>query len=1081
MRRIPFFPGLLIFLALVLLVLFLGRPVWTAWMLRGGERLASRLLGVDVRAQGLSVGLEEGIVLKKIRVGTTSPGQGLGEALLSVETIQVLPRWAEIVKGRVSLDSVRVVGSRLRIRKDSQGKWILSDFAPSGRKKKTERGRPPRWSIRRLALEQGSVILEGTEEPFVESLRIFLVDFSTVGEPQRGTFEGSAEVFAQGKIEVGGWIEARGKAVLAEARVSGTGLSFSLWKEWLAQYGFTVDETRVGCDLALEANSAQGVRVRGQIVLGPAYSSYHHGPVEEVWIRCDLSYDVSESRVRADTIEIEAGNTVRSALSGVLSYADGRAAFNGTVRVDRIDLSRLALPGQVQLAGLLSADSLRIKKDEKGDPPIIEGSARIQDWRASLGGFTLQGSKLGITLSKDPGIQLETLEPGFLAGKAGGPLQQVVPVRFSARAVLEHAGVRGEGNLELGAAEARLSRERDLSWDEAGLRLSGLLGRDRSQARLDGTLKALRYGDMWFPNVSFGADIDRKEEGLALMRPRVEGKGLSVTAGSVRVEKVARGEKTVVDLEGLDAAFPAAGVEIRGGRAAILWASGPGRRAGRWDFSWKGGRVQGVPLGRLSSSGRLAGSELQGSVLVRGPDSGTLLCRVKGKAPDRVFPLDVEIMIEDWDLKKTAPAIADRLPLGVDLLGRIRNCRFEGSVRSPEEITGRLFFDAVGLSGTRGHEGRFIFKDLILRGESAFQGSDVSWDLNLECGPLRAGFAGAAQSFARPERRLRGRVTVAPVELAALREFFWELTPDGMLYLGLEGSVSAEIDWAWDRGGFEGQGCVALEQVRLQGEYGEFSLGPVNGTIPVTYSSRDGKGWSEPFPVFNRSALGGLVQRLGGADSARGGSKKITIGEIAAGFPLVHNLELWIRGEEGLTRVDRISGEAFGGRILGTAVLQALPEARFKLGLVAQGIRLSSLCEVIQPIQGYLSGCVDGAASVEGSKPGGLEALSGRAEFWTYSKGCEKTRISRQLLEKIAGRSMLMLFRDRSYDKGELTVVLDKGFMVFQDLEISNRNLIGITDLSVRVAPRNNRIAVDHLLTSLTAAAARARHAQNGP
>jgi uncharacterized protein YjfI (DUF2170 family) len=42
-------------------------------------------------------------------------------------------------------------------------------------------------------------------------------------------------------------------------------------------------------------------------------------------------------------------------------------------------------------------------------------------------------------------------------------------------------------------------------------------------------------------------------------------------------------------------------------------------------------------------------------------------------------------------------------------------------------------------------------------------------------------------------------------------------------------------------------------------------------------------------------------------------------------------------------------------------------------------------------------------------------------------------------------------------------------------MEISNRNMFGIQDLSVKVAPLSNRIAIDHLMWTIVEAAHRAK------
>jgi hypothetical protein len=105
----------------------------------------------------------------------------------------------------------------------------------------------------------------------------------------------------------------------------------------------------------------------------------------------------------------------------------------------------------------------------------------------------------------------------------------------------------------------------------------------------------------------------------------------------------------------------------------------------------------------------------------------------------------------------------------------------------------------------------------------------------------------------------------------------------------------------------------------------------------------------------------------------------------------------------------------------------------------------------------------------------GLERLIGKADFWSYSIPDEKTKISKEFLEKVGGPSVKAYLRERSFNKGIISLYIQNGFLIFSELEISNRNLIGIKDLSVKVAPFNNRIAIDHLMSAVSEAAQRAK------
>ena len=158
----------------------------------------------------------------------------------------------------------------------------------------------------------------------------------------------------------------------------------------------------------------------------------------------------------------------------------------------------------------------------------------------------------------------------------------------------------------------------------------------------------------------------------------------------------------------------------------------------------------------------------------------------------------------------------------------------------------------------------------------------------------------------------------------------------------------------------------------------------------------------------------------------------------------------------------------------GSAYVDLSNGIQYRAGFILEGFSLAKFCEGIEPIKGYISGKADGVANMKGSGPG-IAGLIGKADFWTYDAGDEKTKISKQFLQKIGGPALKTYLGDRRFDKGNISLYLKDGFIIFDELEISNKNLLGITDLSVKVAPFNNRISIDHLMWTITEAATRAQ------
>src|SRR5208337_1184445 len=91
------------------------------------------------------------------------------------------------------------------------------------------------------------------------------------------------------------------------------------------------------------------------------------------------------------------------------------------------------------------------------------------------------------------------------------------------------------------------------------------------------------------------------------------------------------------------------------------------------------------------------------------------------------------------------------------------------------------------------------------------------------------------------------------IEAARLRDAFWDIFPDSLLYAGLNGAVSSEISFRYDKAGADAVGTVVFKDLSLTGENGEFEIGPVNGTLPIVYGGEAGGHEATQMPLFERS------------------------------------------------------------------------------------------------------------------------------------------------------------------------------------------------------------------------------------
>jgi hypothetical protein len=330
------------------------------------------------------------------------------------------------------------------------------------------------------------------------------------------------------------------------------------------------------------------------------------------------------------------------------------------------------------------------------------------------------------------------------------------------------------------------------------------------------------------------------------------------------------------------------------------------------------------------------------------------------------------------------------------------------------------------------------------------------------------------KGFVGKERRLQVKGTLAEVRIPDIRNTFWDIFPDSLLYAGLQGSVSSNVSVDYGKDGLEINGNLLLKDFILEGENGEYSIGPINGTIPIKYGKDQSEKEGMSLPSFEKSQFDHLSHTYA-QEPLREDLYSLTIGSLRYGFPLLENITLLIKQKGNIWNIERFSANIFGGKLNGSAIIDLSDGFHYRVGLLVKGVSLRALCDGIDPIKGFISGKVDGIASLKASEIG-ISQLMGMADFWTYSIEGEKTMISKEFLQKVGGPSLKASLRNRNFNKGILGLYLKDGHLIFKDLEISNRNFLGITDLSVKVAPLSNRIALDHLLGTIAEAAERAKN-----
>jgi hypothetical protein len=274
------------------------------------------------------------------------------------------------------------------------------------------------------------------------------------------------------------------------------------------------------------------------------------------------------------------------------------------------------------------------------------------------------------------------------------------------------------------------------------------------------------------------------------------------------------------------------------------------------------------------------------------------------------------------------------------------------------------------------------------------------------------------------------------------------------------------------------RGGLVLDAASLEIPSQKVSVTGISGTVPLSLRI-PGKGGERKASAvnFSRENYPKLLKTLGGAT---GTGNRLSIGKLHFGALEMGPLTFSINADQGRVEIVSIDGSLYGGRLLGSGFV--LYNNGFEYGgdLLLNDLSLTRFCESFPAIKGYITGRVDGVISLLNIKGG--NDLAGFANLWTRVGKGEKMSVSKEFLQKLAGKKLrgFLFTNDRAYDTGEISAYLRDGYLTFERLDISHTNFLGMKDLSVTVVPVQNRIAFEHLLESIRQAAARSKSGNQG-
>ncbi|OHE58962.1 MAG: hypothetical protein A2Z47_16270 [Thermodesulfovibrio sp. RBG_19FT_COMBO_42_12] len=493
------------------------------------------------------------------------------------------------------------------------------------------------------------------------------------------------------------------------------------------------------------------------------------------------------------------------------------------------------------------------------------------------------------------------------------------------------------------------------------------------------------------------------------------------------------------------------------------------------DFAFSTGKIQfhGISPASIAGKGEFNGKDFYAEIPQADVFGGIIKLDLNGKTSEGPFPVKISLMAQNIDANHLYVLASKISEIPYSISGNIKSAAFNGTLNSLSSLHGKALLKAKGISVLEIKNKKNILENIFLDSEIKFAGDVLELKSDAGAGSISAIISGTVKGFMNQDRSIKLNAKLPEVKATDIRDSFWNIFPDSLLYAGMDGYLSSDFSIDYSNSKLNVNGELRLKNFSLSGENNEYSAGPVNGIIPVAYDESDYKQETIKMPSFEHSEFDNLNKYYSQKTSDSGFSR-ITIGSFSYGFELLENIVIRLNQKGRVLNINHFSGNIFGGMLNGSAVIDISNGLHYRAGIVLKGLSLTKLCEGIEPIKGYISGKVDGVANIKGTGVG-ISKLIGKTDFWSYSTANEKTKISKEFLHKIGGPSLKTYLGDRSFDKGIMSLYLQDGFVIFKELEISHRNLLGMKDLSVKVVPFNNKIAISHLMWTITEAAQRAK------
>ena len=586
--------------------------------------------------------------------------------------------------------------------------------------------------------------------------------------------------------------------------------------------------------------------------------------------------------------------TSAATFRGKITGLNENPSYVGDIKLDRLDLSRLHIIKEMKVSGMLFSENIRVAGDFGSTAPEASGDLRLREGGIESSDAIVQKIDADIIFSSAKEIAIKGEASATIMRLREYALKKPFDAKITTTLQVLPERIVVLSSLHFSPLEVQAKNNMTASVEKSEVSIEGTFEDNTFKGKGAFTAKGLRLAGHTISGFKANSGIDYRKTGLLLTDLAIETEDVTSSAGLLSLTLPGDKAEYEIDVKDMNVAYRNGDVLFE--QCDLYLTLHPDQEpvSGVLRFSVRNIQSKGIGSQNLSGAGRFDEKNFFLDIQNAEMFGGRLKLTAEGNVSENLFPIKASVVTEHIDLAVLSKSLSKSIKILPSVAGNMKKATFQGVLNSRSNVVGSAFLQAEKVTLSDSNTGKNIIQDGSLQAELEFKGKDLSFRADAIAGSMLPRFSGTVKDFLGKERSLQIQGILPEVSLTEIRNSFWDVFPDSLLYAGLDGSVSSDFSIDYGKDGVSILGGVQLKDCFLKGEFGEYSIGPINGKVPIAYGRIRNAGETVSLPSFEKSQFDSLTKYYAKEEGEKD-FKKITIGSLDYGFPLLKDVTLLVK------------------------------------------------------------------------------------------------------------------------------------------------------------------------------------------